>query len=136
MFVHPEGPFGGGEVAEEAVGMGGATGRPDGDKAVDEGDEDFARVVQVAVVSDLEAGNGGGVASHRLVLLEGFGFDHASDQAADQHPRGPTIAESQLHADGAVSDGLTGVHLAPEARAVGSETRETIFELLDGFGLI
>ena len=68
MLVHPQGPLIGSEVAEEAVGMGCATGRTGGGEAVDESAKDVARGVQVAVVGYGKAGNGGGIAAH------GFAF--------------------------------------------------------------
>ena len=63
---------------------------------------------------------------------EGPGFDHASDQATDDHARRTTVAQCKFHSHGAVGNGLSGRHLAPEARAVRTQLREPLFQLLHG----
>ena len=135
MFVHPHGPLVGGEVAEEAVGVGGTAGGAGGGEAVDQGAEDVARVIEIAVVRYGKAGDRGRVAPHRLALLEGFGFDHSPDQAADEHSRRTAIAEGKFHSHGAVGDGLTGRHFAPETPSVGTEAGDAIFEFLNTVGV-
>jgi len=135
VFVHPEGPFVGGEFAEEAVRMGGATGRTGSGEAVDDAAEFFSFDGEVALVGDLEAGNGGRIAAHGFVLFERHRLDHKPNEAADQHAWRTAVAEGQLHAYGAVRHGLRGCHLAPQARAVGAQAREAVFQLLHGLGL-
>jgi len=135
VFVHPHGPLVGSEPAEKAVGMIGATCGTGGGEAIDGTAELLAFVGEVAVVGDLEAGNGGRVATHWFALLECFGFDQASDEAANEHARRTAVAASELHADGAVGHGLCWSHFAPEARSVRAETGDAVFEFLDAVRL-
>ena len=79
--------------------------------------------------------NGGSVAAHGLVLFECHRFDHRPDETADQHARRTPVAESQFHGDGAMRHGLCGRHLAPEARAVGAQMRQPLFQLLHSLRL-
>jgi hypothetical protein len=135
VLVHPHGPLVGGEAAKKAVGMGGATGGAAGGEAVNDGAEFFALDGEVAVVSDFEAGNGGRVAAHGLVLFECHRLDHETNEAADHHARRTPVAESQLHGDGTVRHGLRRRHPAPQARAVRAQMREAVFQFLHGVGL-
>jgi hypothetical protein len=135
VFVHPHGPFVGGEVAEEGMGMKGAAYGTGGGEAVEKRAEDLPSAVQIPVVRDLETGDRGRVPPHGLALLKGFLLDGAANEAADEHSGRPTIAERQLHAYRAVRHRLAGGHLAPEARGVGAQFGETIFEFLNAFGL-
>lgn len=123
-------------MAEEGVGMDGAARSAGGGKAIEEGVEDLAGAVQIAVVGDLKAGDGGRVAPHGLPFLEGLPFYESANETADEHAGRTAIAQGEFHAYCAVGYGLPGSHFAPEARGVRAEFGEAIFEFLDAGGLI
>ena len=117
------------------MGMKGAAYATGGGEAVEKRAEDLASAIQIAVVRDLETGDRGRVPPHGLAFPKGFFLDGSANEAADEHSGRTTIAEGHLHTDRAVGYRLAGGHPAPEARGVGAEFGETIFEFLDAVGL-
>ena len=135
MFVHEDCPLLRGEAAEEAVGMGGAAGGSGGHEAVDRTGEELALLVEIPVVVDDEAFDGGRVAPDGIVVAEREGFDGPPDGVADQGAWRFEFSGGELEARCAVRHRLGRVHRSPLARAVWLQVREALFDVLRGGGV-
>ena len=128
VLVHEDGPLGGGEGAEEGVGVSGAGGGTSGGELVEGRAEPGLFGGKVGLSADDDFRDGGGVAAHGLFVGDYPGFDEGAEDSADELARGAEFAGGHLDAEGAVGERLRGREGAPLAGAVGAELSDAGLE--------
>ena len=128
VLIGEDGPFVRGQAAEERVRVGGAALWAGRGELVDQADQAQLFRGEVGLVGNLEFLHGWRVAAHGLVVGYDLGLDEGTENSSDQHTRGPQVAGSHLHAEGAVRERLRGCHAAPLAVAIGLELRDASLE--------